>query len=129
MAHYLTHPEYQALGGALDLVTFDRYSFRADREIDVATFDRLKEMETIPEEVKRCAFEAIEFLYSTRAYVDGSAPKSFNADGYSETVNVLSQGDISERIAEIITIYLVDLTDDNGVPLLFRGVVTDETLQ
>ena len=128
MARYLTFSEYQAYGGTLDAAAFDRYAFRAEREIDVATFERLKEAEDIPEEVKRCAFEVIEFLFSTRAYVDGSAPKSFNTDGYSETVNVLSQTDIGARITEIITIYLVDLTDGNGVPLMFRGV-DDGTLQ
>ena len=118
---YLSFSEYQAYGGALDAVTFDRYAYRAKREIDVATFKRIADMVDVPEEVKRCAFELIEFLYAARQYVDGSAPKSFNTDGYSETVNVLSADDISGRITEIITIYLVDSTDDNGVPLLFRG--------
>ena len=42
---YLTYEEYRALGGTLDLTSFNLLEFEARRQIDIKTFNRLKNVE------------------------------------------------------------------------------------
>ena len=81
---YLTYTEYTSnFGGNLSEADFDRFSFRADKEIDNATLERCKNLAEIPEEVKRCSFELIEYLSKNAKNGSALAISSFGNDGYS----------------------------------------------
>lgn len=111
---YLTYDEYIAYGGNLKNSDFDRFNFRAEREINNATFDRCKALTEIPEEVKRCQYELV--LYLSKNSQDGSvsAISSFSNDGYS--VSYVDKKTAQEQIFELIYTYLV------GTGLMYCGV-------
>lgn len=111
---YLTYDEYKAYGGNLSNTDFDRFAFRAGAEINNATLDRCKSLESIPEEVKRCEYELISYIvkHSNNGAVLGVA--SFSNDGYS--VSYVEQKTAQRQIYDIIYTYLAN-TD-----LLYCGV-------
>ena len=43
---YLTYEEYMALGGTLDLMPFNILEFEARRQIDIKTFNRIKNLDS-----------------------------------------------------------------------------------
>ena len=103
---YLTYEEYKAYGGTLSNTEFDRFSFRAECEINNATLDRCKNLEEIPEEVKRCEFELIAYLSKNTQNGSASAVASFSNDGYS--VSYTDQKTAENQIHDIIYTYLVN---------------------
>lgn len=88
---YLTYEEYRALGGTLTLTPFNLLEFEARRQIDIRTFNRLKELDSadIPQEVKMCELEMINNISSYDAMMNSTSQnggkKSENTDGYSVT--------------------------------------------
>lgn len=111
---YLSYTEYTNCGGILNEAEFNRFSFRAGSEINNATLDRVKELDEIPETVKRCEYELILYLSGNAKNGAASAISSFGNDGYS--VSYSDQKNAQEQIADIIYTYLVS-TD-----LLYCGV-------
>ena len=111
---YLAYEEYRTFGGELNNTEFNRFSFRAESEIDNATFGRCKELTEIPEAVKRCVFELVEFFSKNSKNGAVSPIQSFSNDGYS--VSYVEQKKPQEQIADIIYTYLAN-TD-----LLYCGV-------
>ncbi len=102
---YLTYTEYTSnFGGKLSEADFDRFSFRADKEIDNATLERCKNLTEIPEEVKKCSFELIEYLSKNAKNGSASAVSSFSNDGYS--VSYADQKTAEKQIYDIIYTYL-----------------------
>ena len=115
---YLTYEEYRALGGTLTLTPFNLLEFEARRQIDIRTFNRVKELdsENIPQEVKMCMFQLINSLngYMSSASENGGSKNiaSENTDGYS--VSYVSSTQISEvvkskqtEIGDIVRTYLL----------------------
>ena len=94
MAHpsYLTYAEYVGYGGSASQTAFPTLEFKARKQIDYLTASRVQNMETVPEAVKLC---------------------------YG---NALSADDTAKQIKKQIEAMLYGETDDNGVPLLYRGV-------
>ena len=112
---YLEFSDYESYGGNLEKAAFDRFSYRAERLIEAHTFSKLAgaEYKDIPEEVKRCAFELIEYIAEN--FINGSVSEktSESNDGYS----VSYENKNAEReISDLIYTYLSD-TD-----LLYGGV-------
>ena len=128
---YLTYAEYQALGGsAIGNMPFNLLEFEARRQIDNNTFNRLKDSETIPQEVKLCEYNLInsisDFANATNSVASGGNVKSENTDGYS--ISYISASEISEvvksknaEIQDIIRTYLLGVIF-NGEHLLYCGV-------
>lgn len=128
---YLTYAEYQALGGsAIGDMPFNLLEYEARRKIDIRTFNRLKRVETIPQEVKLCEYNMINSINSFNNSLTNSTNKgnikSENTDGYS--VSYLSSDEISEVIKsknddlnDIIDTYLAEVKIDD-VFILYRGV-------
>jgi len=79
---YLTYEEYQAFGGKISETDFSRFSYRAKRELDKATFDRLVSKEA-DENTKRCMFELVEYIADNNGGI--AAVSSVSNDGYSVT--------------------------------------------
>lgn len=128
---YLTYAEYQTLGGsAIGDMPFNLLEFEARRQIDIRTFNRLKDSEDIPQEVKLCEYALINsissFANANDSIANNGNVKSENTDGYS--VNYISPSEISEvvkskndEIQDIIRTYLLDVIY-NGEHLLYCGV-------
>lgn len=120
---YLSFTEYAANGGTGDSSLFPRLAYRAERIVDRFTQRRVRAMAEVPEAVKRCMVELINGMVEsdpTKAAISGVLT-GFSNDGYSETYG---NGGASHEAAmySIVTDYLSDQTDDNGTPLLYRGV-------
>ena len=127
---YLTYAEYQELGGsAIGQMPFNVLEFEARRKIDTRTFDRIKNSETIPQEVKLCEYELINSInnYSTTTTSTGNGNvASENIDGYS--ISYITANKISEivkskhkELDDIIKTYLLGVIV-NGEHALYRGV-------
>jgi hypothetical protein len=129
---YLTYEEYKALGGTLDLTPFNLLEFEARRQIDIRTFNRLKDLESedIPQEVKLCDYALINSLENYTQTLDTIAGNngiaSENTDGYSISYVGANQiNDIvkskSAELGDIIRNYLL-LVIVNGEHLMYCGV-------
>ena len=127
---YLTYEEYKALGGTLDLTPFNLLEFESRRRIDIRTFNRLKNVEDIPQEVKICVYKLINSASSYDNNLSNIANNgnvaSENTDGYS--VSYIT----SAQVVDIINSKSVELEDIirecllgvvvNGEHLLYCGV-------
>lgn len=125
---YLSYNEYRELGGsAIGQMPFNLLEFEARKRIDTKTFNRLKNITTLPQEVKICMYNLIN---SINSYVSGQSTNknvaSENTDGYS--VSYISGSQISEAIIskndeldDIIDTYLFGILV-NGEHLLYTGV-------
>lgn len=101
---YLTYEEYQAYGGTLSNTDFDRFSFRAECELNNATFDRIKSIMPIPECVKRCEYELVLYLYNNSQNGAVSNISSISNDGYS--ISYSDQKTAEAALYNIIYTYL-----------------------
>lgn len=127
MAHsaYLTYDEYTRYGGSASQTAFAPLEFKARKQIDYLTANRIQGMETVPEAVKLCMVSIINIESVTGAEAQATNPQitSFNTDGYSESYgHALSADDTSKQIKKQIAAMLYGECDDHGVPLLYRGV-------
>ena len=128
---YLTYIEYQNLGGsAIGEMPFNLLEFEARRQIDTRTFNRLKNGENIPQEVKICEYNLInsinEFAKSTSNVANNGNVASESTDGYS--ISYITSDKISEivkskqdEINDIIRTYLLGVIY-NGEHLMYIGV-------
>ena len=127
MAHaqYLTHDEYKQYGGTLDANAFLPLELKSRKRIDYLTDSRVQNMASVPEAVKLCAYAliAIEGAVGVEAQATNPTVTSFNTDGYSESYgNALDANAARVQMNKVIGEYLYGERDDNGVPLLYRGV-------
>ena len=127
MAHpsYLTYAEYVGYGGSASQTAFPTLEFKARKQIDYLTASRVQNMETVPEAVKLCMVCIMTLEATTGAEAQATNPTvtSFNTDGYTESYgHSLSADDTAKQIKKQIEAMLYGETDDNGVPLLYRGV-------
>ena len=126
MAHsqYLTYEEYVELGGTSSEQAFSLLEFRARKRIDRMTFSRVQGMEEVPEAVKLCMLSliGIDSKAGIEAQVENPVVTSFNNDGYSESYGkALSAADADAQMSASIRSMLWGETNDEGVPLLYRG--------
>lgn len=129
---YLSYEEYVALGGALDITSFNLLEFEARRKIDLRTQNRLKDVseEDIPQEVKMCEYALINsiegYATATSNVASSGNVASENTDGYSisyitadkisgvvESKNVELTNTIREYLAGVIV---------NGKHIMYLGV-------
>lgn len=122
---YLTYSEYQTRGGTLPQSTFTSLEFKCRKRIDYLTDSRVQGMAAIPEAVKLCMMSLISMENAGGAETQVNKPvvTSFNTDGYSETYgHVMGADDVIKSMNATVRNYLYGELDDNGIPLLFRGV-------
>ena len=127
MAHaqYLTYSEYQSYGGTASESEFTLLEFRARKRIDRQTFDRVQNMAEVPEAVKLCMLSLIKIdsKAGAEAQVDNPVVTSFNTDGYSESYGkAMGVTDADATMSASIRSMLWGETDDDGTPLLYRGL-------
>lgn len=122
---YLEYAEYTKYGGTASEAEFTTLEFRARKRIDRLTASRVQNMSSVPTDVKLCMMSLIEIdrKAGVEAQVNNPVVTSFNTDGYSETYGkALSVADVDKSMSAAIKSMLWGVTDDNGVPLLYRGV-------
>lgn len=119
---YLTYQEYQDLGGTLEQTPFNLLEFEARRKIDLKTFNRIKDIDPIPQEVKLCVYELINRIesYANANNTNGNVA-SENIDGYS--ISYVT----SNQISEVIKSKSVEL-DDIIRTYLLNAIYNDEHL-
>ena len=130
---YLTYAEYQTLGGsAIGEMPFNLLEFEARRQIDIRTFNRIKDLDSkdIPQEVKLCDYKLInsinEFITATNSIGENGNIKSENTDGYS--VSYITSDAISDivkskkdELEDIVRSYLLNVIV-NGEHIMYCGV-------
>lgn len=124
-AQYLTYDEYVGYGGSASQTAFPVLEFKARKRIDYLTDSRVQNMAEIPDAVKLCMVSIMNIEDATGAEAQASDPQitSFNTDGYSESYgHALSADDAAKQIDKQIAAMLYGERDDNGIPLLYRGV-------
>ena len=139
---YLTYEEYQNMGGTLDETAFNDVEFEAESIINYYTFNRLKNEEEQPNEVKMLMMYLIRNILTARNSMESSTSAgevsdktiaSQSNDGVSvsyggylgntspqdlETVAKKLDTDILTTIKQ----YLSNERNQKGEVLLYRGV-------
>ena len=123
---YLTYQEYVERGGTMSEDDFNVAEYKARSYIDYLTDCRVQDMAEAPEAVKMCIMSIIKVdsVYGVDAQVDNPAVASFNTDGYSESYGSASDqsANANKVLNSTISRMLYGVKDDNGVPLLYRGL-------
>lgn len=120
---YLTYDEYSAMGGICDLTAFNRNIDRACGIIDNATHNRIEYMADVPHRAKALCRDLVEYLARNDTTEIAVTSRSQSAGGVSESESYATKtaddayGDIKNMIYD----YLLNVTDDNCTPLLYRG--------
>lgn len=122
---YLTYAEYMAYGGTLTSVEFSALEFRARKRVDYLTDSRVRDMAEVPEAVKRCIYALIDVdaAAGLQGQIHNPTVTSFSTDGYSESYGkAVGAADAEAGMQRLIGTYLYGELDDDGIPLLYRGV-------
>lgn len=85
---YITYTEYKELGGTVSEINFPNYERKAQRFIDYITFDRIKKLTTVPDEVKEVITEFIDRYFNFDTNVKNS--DSNNLSQYSNGVETFT---------------------------------------
>ena len=120
---YLTYEEYSNIGGICDLTAFNRNIDRACGIIDNATRNRVDCMADIPQKVKVLCRDLVEYLARNDTAEIAVTSRSQSAGGVSESESYATKtaDDVYGDIQNMIYDYLLNVVDDNGTPLLYRG--------
>lgn len=126
---YLTYEEYMTLGGTISEMPFNLLEFEARKKIDNRTQNRIKYMNSKPDEVKMCVNAMINTL--AQYVVDNSKGINKNVasesiDGYS--ISFITGSQVQEAIKskkseleDIMQTYLGDIRTSDNVPVLYLG--------
>ena len=124
---YLTYDEYQSYGGTLPEADFTLVEFKARKRVDYLTDSRVENMAEVPEAVKLAMMSIIKADGAVGVDAQAGAPlvASFSTDGYSENYGSAADqtANVEKQLSREIGRLLYGLKDDNGVPLLYRGVM------
>ena len=134
---YLTYDEYVLYGGTLDETAYEAVEFEAQSILNWLTYNRLRDEETYPEEVKRCIFDLISLitmkrnaLLSTGGNDSDSTIAKMENDGVSITYNTMSAADLFEKLhvdaTRLVVRYLSGVKNSKGKYLTYRGLYEDE---
>ena len=120
---YLTYEEYLNIGGICDLTAFNRFSDRAFSIIDNATHNRIEYMAEVPQRAKALCRDLVEYLARNDTTEISVTSRSQSAGGVSESESYATKtaDDVYSDIQNMIYDYLLNVTDDNGTSLLYRG--------
>jgi len=118
---YLTHKEYQGLGGTIVEKPFSLLEYKAEKEVDLKTKNRFRKvkLETFPQELKLCIYELIDIISNE----DNSNILSESVGSYN--VTRMTKQDIEKNKSNIIKKYLADVKV-NDVYVLYCGEDIDD---
>lgn len=118
---YLTYEEYVSLGGTLQEMPFNILEFKARKQIDNATFNRLINLEEQKQEVKMCIYDLINTINEYNN-AEQSIKASESIDGYSVTYKTADTTELNKIYGKVIKDYLGESKLDDGTPYLYCGV-------
>lgn len=120
---YLTYAEYTELGGsAMAEMPFNILEFEARRQIDIRTFNRLKDSKNIPQEVKLCEYALIN---SIKSYEETTNNVASNGNVASENTNGYSISYITaDKVSDIVKSKQDEI--DNIIRTYLLGVIYNE---
>ena len=120
---YLDYQEYVSIGGICDATAFVRFSDRAFGIVDNATHNRVESMAEVPQRTKALCRDLVEYLARNDTTEIAVTSRSQSAGGVSESESYVTKtaDDMHGDIQNMIYDYLLNVTDDNGTPLLYRG--------
>ena len=123
---YLTYTEYKEIGGTLEETAFNRNIDRACGIIDNATHNRIECMTEVPQKAKALCRDLVEYLAKNDTTEIAVTSRSQSAGGVSESESYATKtaDDMYGDIQNMIYDYLLNVTDDNGIPLLYRGAMS-----
>ena len=123
---YLTYTEYKEIGGILEETAFSRNIDRACGVIDNATHNRIEYMAEVPQRAKALCRDLVEYLAKNDTTEIAVTSRSQSAGGVSESESYATKtaDDVYGDIQNMIYDYLLNVTDDNGIPLLYRGAMS-----
>lgn len=113
---YITYEEYQNLGGSVSEDAFDILERKAQRYLDYFTFNRIKYLTTIPDEVKEVLVDFISKLneYAQQS-VEGDTIESYSNGTESITYKRLTESEVSSALAQIALKWLPDYLVNRSV--------------
>ena len=123
---YLTFEEYSKIGGVLEETAFNRNIDRACGVIDNATHNRIEKMAKMPTQVKSLCRDLVEYFANDFGSLKQISSRSESAGVVSQSESYVIRS-IEERAGEIgdmINDYLLNVVDDKGTPLLYRGAMS-----
>lgn len=122
---YLTYEEYTEIGGTLDLTAFNRNIDRACGIIDNATHNRIDCMADVPQRAKALCRDLVEYIAKNDTTETAVTSRSQSAGGVSESESYATKtaDDVYGDIQNMVYDYLLNVTDDNGTPLLYKGAM------
>ena len=120
---YLDYQEYVSIGGVCDATAFNRNIDRACGIIDNATHNRIECMAEVPQRAKALCRDLVEYLARNDTTEIAVTSRSQSAGGVSvsESYATKTSDDVYGDIQNMIYDYLLNVTDDKGTPLLYRG--------
>ena len=120
---YIEYQEYLGIGGICDATAFNRNIDRACGIIDNATHNRIECMAEVPQRAKALCRDLVEYLARNDTTEIAVTSRSQSAGGVSESESYVTKttDDIYSDIQNMVYDYLLNVTDDNGTPLLYRG--------
>lgn len=123
---YLTYTEYKEIGGILEETAFNRNIDRACGVIDNATHNRIECMTAVPQRAKALCRDLVEYLARNDTTEIAVTSRSQSAGGVSESESYATKtaDDVYGDIQNMIYDYLLNVTDDNDTPLLYRGAMS-----
>lgn len=123
---YLTYDEYSAMGGICDLTAFNRNIDRACGIIDNATHNRIDCMADVPQRAKALCRDLVEYIAKNDTTETAVTSRSQSAGGVSESESYATKtaDDVYGDIQNMVYDYLLNVTDDNGTPLLYKGAMS-----
>lgn len=90
---YITYEEYQELGGKVSEDAFTVLVRKSQRLLDYITFDRIKHLTTIPDEVKEVLTEFIDRTQNFNAQTENGDTVSSYSNGVETLTYRLLTGD------------------------------------
>ena len=120
---YIEYQEYIGIGGICDATAFNRNIDRACGVIDNATHNRIEYMAEVPQRAKALCRDLVEYLARNDTAEIAVTSRSQSAGGVSESESYATKNsdDIYGDIQNMVYDYLLNVTDDNSTPLLYRG--------
>ena len=120
---YLTYEEYSNIGGICDMTAFNRNIDRACGIIDNATPNRVECMAEVPQRAKALCRDLVEYLARNNTTEIAVTSRSQSAGGVSESESYATKtaDDVYSDIQNMIYDFLLNVTDENGTSLLYRG--------
>ena len=104
---YITYDEYVELGGNLSEDDFPLFERKAQRYLDHITFDRIKSLTIIPDEVKEVLVEFIDHYSSFNAQnMDGQVISKYSNDVETITYRRETENEVNRVLYKLARTWL-----------------------